>query len=373
METGRPALKKSVFRKELSNFPLFLIFLSMFLLCAGMIRGLETDFGNTFIHNIICESYESFPYHARLYRPIQAQSMEIRPSVLLVPASWGDRFAFSGLAADLSRFGYVVLTIEDFSMGDTDPEPDYETENMIDSGREFLASRSFTDHTRIGIFTTGEGSIRTREGKAREGFSSYVTFLGNDDSPFHNFSSEREILSWFRETIPFENMPENFHPIGFLLPILKLLCSVFLLAAMVPLEEMIRGRFFAAFLPAFLFCAAVGLNAFYLIDIRFGLPFTTFSIPNRLHLPVWGITAISAVLLFIFLRKRSLWLIPFFGGILFFLFRGAYFFAFDAFLLTIILWFYQKAAVKQTGNHLPSVLLSAVCTAFFVSSIFFGL
>lgn len=373
METGKPALKKGFVRKDAANFPLFLIFLSMFLLCAGMIRGLETNFGNTFIHNITCESYESFPYHARLYRPIQAQSMEARPSVLLVPASSGDRFSFSGLAADLARFGYVVLTIEDFSMGDTDPEPDYETENMIDSGREFLASRSFTDHTKIGIFTTGEGSYKTREGKAREGFSAYVTILGDNDSPFHNCSSEREILNRFRETIPFENMPESFQPTGFLLPILKLLCTVFLLASMVPLGGMIRGRFFGAVLPAFLFCAAVGLNAFYLIDIRFGLPFTTFSIPNRLHLPVWGITLVAAAVLFYFLRRKSLWLVPCFGGILFFLIRGKVFFAFDAFLLTLILWFYQKAAVKRTGNAVPSILLSAVCTAFFVSSIFFGL
>ena len=140
---------------------LLIILFSVFLIGAGLSRYLETDSGNILIHDVDVESYEAFLYGGRLFRPLQASSLNQRPSVLLIPGETGDRYTCDHIAMEFARRGFVALTVEDFSQGMTGPEPDFETENLIDAGYTFLATRSFTDHDRIGIicFYGGAGKI----------------------------------------------------------------------------------------------------------------------------------------------------------------------------------------------------------------------
>ena len=118
------------------SFSLLIILLSVFLIGAGISRYLETDSGNILIHDIDVESYEAFLYGGRLFRPLQASSMNQRPSVLLIPGVTGDRYTCDHIAMEFARRGFVALTIEDFSQGMTGPEPDFETENLIDADRK---------------------------------------------------------------------------------------------------------------------------------------------------------------------------------------------------------------------------------------------
>ena len=66
---------------------------------------------------------------------------------------------------EFARRGFAALTVEDFSQGMTSPEPDFATENLIDAGYTFLATRSFTDHERIGLICFYGGSRRIGEAK----------------------------------------------------------------------------------------------------------------------------------------------------------------------------------------------------------------
>ena len=154
------------------SFSILIILLSVFLIGAGFSRYLETDSGNILIHDIDVESYEAFLYGGRLFRPLQASSMNQRPSVLLIPGAVGDRYTFDHIAMEFARRGFVALTVEDFSQGMTGPEPDFETENLIDAGYTFLATRSFTDHERIGLICFYEGARRIPEAKTYPLFAS---------------------------------------------------------------------------------------------------------------------------------------------------------------------------------------------------------
>lgn len=147
------------------SFSLLIILFSVFLIGAGFSRYLETDSGNILIHDVDVESYEAFLYGGRLFRPLQASSLNQRPSVLLIPGVTGDRYTCDHIAMEFARRGFVVLTVEDFSQGMTGPEPDFDTENLIDAGYTYLATRSFTDHDRIGIICFYDGAARIPEAK----------------------------------------------------------------------------------------------------------------------------------------------------------------------------------------------------------------
>ncbi len=144
---------------------------SIFLIGAGFSRYLETDSGNILIHDITAESYEGFPYGARLYRPLQASSLNLRPSVLFFTGNIGDRYTCDHIAMEFARRGFVALTIEDFGRGSTPSAPEYETENCIDAGYTFLSTRSFTDHARIGLATFYKGAEKSLAAKAIDSFA----------------------------------------------------------------------------------------------------------------------------------------------------------------------------------------------------------
>ena len=132
-------------------FVLLICLLSLFLIGAGISRWIETDSGRILVHDISIESYEGFFYGARLFRPLQASSLNQRPAVLLIFGNIADRYTGDHIAMELARRGFVALTMEDFDHGRTGSVPDFETENLVDTGYDFLATRSFTDHSRIGL------------------------------------------------------------------------------------------------------------------------------------------------------------------------------------------------------------------------------
>ena len=163
----------TLFRKPLS-WSALLCLLSVFLIAAGVSRYIETDSGNILIHDIDAESYEGFPYGARLFRPLQASSLNQRPSILLIPGNAGNRYTCDHMAMEFARRGFVALTMEDFFQGTTGPKPDFETENLVDAGYTFLATRSFTDHDRIGLITLYEGADKALQASSYELFTSAV-------------------------------------------------------------------------------------------------------------------------------------------------------------------------------------------------------
>lgn len=165
---------------------------SIFLIAAGFSRYLETDSGNVLIHDIDVESYEGFFYGARLFRPIQASSMNQRPGVLIIPGPTGNRYTGDHIAMEFARRGFVVLTIEDFGQGMTQKEPDYYTENHIDAGYNFLTTRTFTDHARTALITFYTGADKIADSKYQKDFTSIILV-----SPDFSHIKEENITAQF--------------------------------------------------------------------------------------------------------------------------------------------------------------------------------
>lgn len=161
-------------RSFLISSKILLCLFSLFLITAGISRYLETDSGNILIHDIDLENFEGFIYKGRLYRPIQASSMNQRPGILLVFGKISDRYTGDHIAMEFARRGFVVLSIEDFSQGLTDPKPEFETENLVDAGYTFLSTRTFTDHSRLGIVAYYSGTEKAVNAKYIKDFSSGI-------------------------------------------------------------------------------------------------------------------------------------------------------------------------------------------------------
>ncbi len=164
---------------------LLICLFSVFLIGAGISRYIETDSGNILIHDIDLENYEGFIYKGRLFRPLQASSMNQRPGILLVFGNASDRYTGDHIAMELARRGFVTLTVEDFLHGMTDPEPAEDTENLIDAGYTFLSTRTFTDHERIGLVTFYSGADKISDAADYPEFTSHIAV-----SPKTSFSEQ---------------------------------------------------------------------------------------------------------------------------------------------------------------------------------------
>lgn len=162
------------------------LFVSAILICSGLSKFLLSGFGNTAIYDIEVESYEGFIYYARLFRPIRASSLNPRPSVLMSFGSHGSRSSGDHIAAELARRGFVVLIIEDFRS-----EPEFETENMIDAGYTYLATRTFTDHARIGLAAWADADEKSLQSVH---YNDFVVHISEKD--VITFIQERDTISY---------------------------------------------------------------------------------------------------------------------------------------------------------------------------------
>ena len=188
---------------------LLICLFSVFLIGAGISRYLETDSGNILIHDIDLENYEGFIYKGRLFRPLQASSMNLRPGILLVFGDASDRYTGDHIAMELARRGFVTLTIEDFSHGMTDPAPEEDTENLIDAGYTFLSTRTFTDHERIGLVTFYSGADKISNAAYYPEFTSSIAVSPKTFMSEHLTDIDR-IFSAAHETSPeYRSAPDS--------------------------------------------------------------------------------------------------------------------------------------------------------------------
>lgn len=325
------------FRAPLS-YSALTVLLCIFLIGAGVSRYIETDSGNILIHDIQAESYENFPYGARLYRPLQASSMNQRPSVLLIPGLTADRYTCDHVAMELARRGFAALAIEDFDQGTTASEPDYYTENLVDAGFTFLSTRSFTDHSRIGLAVFYDGAAKALEAKKFDSFASRI-FVSPPSEVSKNIPENDLILTAQYETDPrfrieeasetlavthagmliaasvIQTLLEKFHedltipndsPFWFDAGAQKAQPLIFLRSALLiilmGMTSGLGGRILAGaghpvwkatagiFIPLLVFHLIAEIMNFFPISVRLGSPFhylpTLFVIQKRFSLPV---------------------------------------------------------------------------------------
>ncbi len=294
---------------------------SIFLIGSGLSRYLETDSGNILIHDITAESYEGFPYGARLFRPLQASSLNLRPAVLLITGNIGDRYTCDHIAMEFARRGFVALTIENFGHGSTPPEPDYDTENYVDAGYTFLYTRSFTDHNRIGLVSFYEGAEHALTAKTFSDFSACAFISPKDgiisqlpknsaiytavyegkqeyseDEYIHaikttdagmiaNRSVISSLLEYFHDSMPIPNdSPFWFDAdsqraqvlLGLrwlLLMLLCVTCAGLCVKMTAGENRKLLYSFFGLILPILLFIGSSEIMNFFIVSVRLGSPF----------------------------------------------------------------------------------------------------
>lgn len=311
---------------------LTVLLVSAFLIAAGCSRMLETDSGNILIHDIEVESYQSFFYGGRLYRPLQAGSMNQRPGILLVIGEAGDRYTADQLGMELAKRGFVVLSIEDFGQGTTAPEPDFYTENLVDAGYAFLISRSFTDHERIGIAAFDEGAAKVLASSAAANFTSRV--FVNPDS---EVSAETHLLSGsaadpgtiaeVMEIFHAELSIPNDSPFWYdaerqtsaLLLTLRAALFALLCLAVISLSCSLQSKVLALILPALLFTLLWGLTGNFLVSVRVGEPYAylpSFASLRAHFRPLRLLLFLGASIIgSISVGKRKVFIIEIFAGI----------------------------------------------------------
>lgn len=311
---------------------LTVLLISAFLIAAGCSRMLETDSGNILIHDIDVESYQSFFYGGRLYRPLQAGSMNQRPGILVVIGESGDRYTADQLGMELSKRGFVVLSIEDFGQGSTDVAPDFYTENLVDAGYAFLISRSFTDHERIGIAAFDEGTVKVNASLVSAEFDSCV-FVNSEDelsAETHLLTGSvadprtiAEIMEIFHEDLAIPNDSPFWYDAGrqtsALLLALRAALFALLCLAVVSLSCSVRNNALAVILPILLFVFLWALTGNFLVSVRVGEPYAYLppfgSLRNHFRLLrlllFLGVSIIGSISV----GKRKVFIIEIFAGI----------------------------------------------------------
>ena len=169
--------------------------LSIYLITAGISRYIETDSGNILIHDIEVESFDCYLYQARLFRPLQANSMNRRPGILIFPGSDGNRYTGDHIAMELARRGFVTLTIESAPFDTSGPVSDQSPENPVDSGYTFLTTRFFIDSERTGLITLFSGSVRASEAEHLNDFTSRVFVSPYENDEVESPSADQIITS----------------------------------------------------------------------------------------------------------------------------------------------------------------------------------
>ena len=347
------------------SLTLLICLFSVFLIGAGISRYLETDSGNILIHDIDLESFEGFIYKGRLFRPIQASSMNQRPGILMVFGDASDRYTGDHIAMELARRGFIALTIEDFSHGSTGPEPQEPTENLIDAGYTFLSTRTFTDHEHIGLLTFYSGADKIPDTAHFSEFKSCMFIspknLGNDQlleagktlsaayevSPEYRFDPDSSvqpevissshagmifhasaistILEYFHNTLSIPNDSPFWFNVSSQRAQLLLVLRFFLLVLLITVSSgqcaLIIGKtnhfnlrtIAGILIPLLFLVAAEEIMNFFIVSVRLGSPFNylpRISQFSRLFSPgICFLSVICSAVSSITISKKKYWMI----------------------------------------------------------------
>ena len=156
------------------SLAIFFFIASAMIIFSVLIMAIRNSFGSVLIHEIITESYDGFDYHAKLYRPLQASSLNPLPAILIFSGASGDRNSLESFAADFARKGIITLCIEDFGKGLTAKEPDSAIENTVDSGFTFLNTRNYVDTEKIGLLSYRTGCKKSLESVSLQNFKAAI-------------------------------------------------------------------------------------------------------------------------------------------------------------------------------------------------------
>lgn len=125
------------------------------LISAAISRWIETDGGSILIHNIPVEIDEYSYLPGRIYRPIEASSLDRKSAILIDNALSSNLNLTSPLAIDLAQRGFVVLALGNKVISLSEDNSSLSQYDRIRSGRQLLASQPFVDIGKMGLLAIG--------------------------------------------------------------------------------------------------------------------------------------------------------------------------------------------------------------------------
>ena len=159
----------------------FFLCFSLILIVFALSKWIETDGGKILIHKIDIEITETSYAAGEIYRPLNAQSLNQRPAVILVSGLQNDKESMSSIAIELAKRGYVALSIDNFGQSSTPSRFFLPDESVIDSSYALLKSQPFVDKERIGIIGFSIGTIDTLLASELQNFASILLIAPYED------------------------------------------------------------------------------------------------------------------------------------------------------------------------------------------------
>lgn len=143
------------------------------------------DGGKTLIHIIDIELDEFTYAQGRLYRPLEAQSLNQRPAVILMATPPYDKDALAPVAIELVRRGFVALTVDHKIEEIAQPDPQTTTEanawSVLSSASALLKNQTFVDKSRLGFIAYTIDDANIQPDKDLPFFKSIAIITPQDD------------------------------------------------------------------------------------------------------------------------------------------------------------------------------------------------
>lgn len=130
---------------------LWLLILAAMLLMAAISRWIETDGGNTLIHEIPVEVDEFTFLPGKIYRPIEARSLDRKPAVLIFDGLHHNADGLSAAAVQFLKQGFAVLAIGSRQQVYRGQPSAIEPTTAIKAGFGLLSAQPFIDQDQIGL------------------------------------------------------------------------------------------------------------------------------------------------------------------------------------------------------------------------------
>lgn len=171
--------------------------ISLVVVLIGVILStlIGTNFGKTKIEHLQLVDKAGYRVSANLYIPKTATSTNPAPAMIVVPGGDDAADSMSPWADELSRRGYVVVTVDYSGEGDTEVNPDEQYFSAangameLDTAYDYISNLAFVDKNQIGVGGHSMGSMYS----FRLALVRHVKFvvsdvIYNDKLPDYNFN-----------------------------------------------------------------------------------------------------------------------------------------------------------------------------------------
>lgn len=161
MSTGTELKEKGIKRFSLYTADgckrLLAVLVAVILLCSYFAYMIACDWGRIKVNDIAFDSRGSV-MQATLYTPRIVHAGDDLPAVLVTHGSSCSNSTVNGIAEELARRGFVVLSLSAYGSGASETQDGSDPSLGIHDGLQYLRTLQYVDKTRIGMMGHSQGS-----------------------------------------------------------------------------------------------------------------------------------------------------------------------------------------------------------------------